>query len=251
MSSFDWKSEVVVVTGASAGIGAALAREVGKRGGTTVVAARRAAALEDVARSTGSPSLAVVADVTRRDQVEALARAAIERFGHVDVWVNNAGRALTRPAIELTDDDVDLMIRDNVKSALYGMQAILPHFRARGRGHLINVSSMLGRVPFASFRAAYSAAKHALCSLTENVRMDLATELPEVKVACVYPGVVYTDFGTNAVGGGPDSRSLPGGQTAEEVATVMADAIASRAGGDVYTRPEALERVLAYYRGLA
>lgn len=249
--SFDWKSQVVVVTGASAGIGAALARAVGAQGGTTVLAARRVPELEEVARSAGGPSLAVATDVTKRDEVQRLARTALEKFGHVDVWVNNAGRGITRPVLELTDDDIDAMIRDNVKSALYGIQAIVPHFRERRRGQLINVSSMLGRIPFASFRSAYCAAKHALCSLTENVRMDLSAELPEVKVACVYPGVVYTDFGKNALNGGVDSRTIPGGQTAEEVAAVIAGAIASRANGDVYSRPEAVERVLGYYRGLA
>src|SRR5271169_6237789 len=133
MSSFDWKSQVVVITGASAGIGAALAREIGRRGGTTVLAARRSPELEEVARSTGAPSLAVVADVTRREDVQRLARTAIERFGHVDVWVNNAGRGISRPVLELTDDDIDAMIRDNVKSSLYGMQTIVPHFRERRR----------------------------------------------------------------------------------------------------------------------
>jgi NADP-dependent 3-hydroxy acid dehydrogenase YdfG len=251
MSSFDWKSQVAVVTGASAGIGAALCREVGRRGGSVVLAARRAPELEAVAKSTGAPSAAVVADVTKRADVDRLAATAIERFGHVDVWVNNAGRGISRSALDLTDDDIDAMVRDNVKSALYGMQAIAPHFKARKRGHIVNVSSMLGRVPFASIRSAYCAAKHALCSLTETVRMDLATEYPEVRVACVYPGVVHTDFGKNALGGGPDSRALPGGQTAEEVATVMANAIEERRNGDVYTRPEAVERVLQYYRGLA
>jgi NADP-dependent 3-hydroxy acid dehydrogenase YdfG len=251
MSSFDWKSQVVVVTGASAGIGAALCREVGRRGGSLVLAARRAPELEQVAKSTGAPSAAVVADVTKRADVDRLAATAIERFGHVDVWVNNAGRGISRSALDLTDDDIDAMVRDNVKSALYGMQAIAPHFKARKRGHIVNVSSMLGRVPFASIRSAYCAAKHALCSLTETVRMDLAAEYPEVRVACIYPGVVHTDFGKNALGGGPDSRAMPGGQTAEEVATVMASAIEERRNGDVYTRPEAIERVLQYYRGLA
>ena len=250
-ASFDWKEQVVVITGASAGIGAALAREVGRRGGSIVIAARRAEKLADVAASTGAPSVVVPADVTRREDVARILAAALGRFGRVDVWVNNAGRGITRSVEELTDEDLDTMIRDNVKSALYGMQTVLPHFRQRRRGHLVNVSSMLARIPFASFRSAYSAAKHALNSLTENVRMDVARDCPDVRVTCVMPGVVTTDFGLNAVGGGADSRSLPGGQTAEQVAAIIADAIERGRGGDVYTGLGALERVVQYLSDLA
>ncbi len=251
MSGFDWKSQVVVVTGASGGIGAALARELGKRGASVVLAARRADKLADVAATCGPNALAVTADVTKRQDVERVASAAGERFGHVDVWVNNAGRGITRHVLELTDDDVDQMIRDNVKSVLYGMQVIVPHFKERRRGHLVNVSSMLGRIPFAPIRSAYSAAKAAMGSLTETMRMDLSNGYPDVRVTCIYPGVVTTDFGLNALGGGPDSRSVPGAQSAEDVATVIADAIEQRRGGDVYTRPEADERVVGHLRSLA
>jgi NADP-dependent 3-hydroxy acid dehydrogenase YdfG len=251
MSTFDWKSQVVVVTGASGGIGASLARELGKRGAQVVLAARRADKLAEVARASGEGHLAVTADVTRREDVARIAAAAVDRFGHVDAWVNNAGRGITRNILDLTDDDVDAMVRDNVKSVLYGMQAIVPHFKARRQGHLVNVSSMLGRIPFAPIRAAYCAAKAAMGSLTETMRNDLAKDFPEVRVTCFYPGVVHTDFGLNALGGGPDSRSFPGAQTPEEIATLLADVLEHRRGGDVYSRPEAAERILGYLRDLA
>src|ERR1700688_3788887 len=179
MSAFDWTNQVVVVTGASAGIGASLARELGQRGAKVVLAARRAAELQEVARSAGEGQLAVTADVTRREDVTRLAAAAVDRFGHVDAWVNNAGRGISRGILELTDDDVDAMVRDNVKSVLYGMQAIAPHFMERKRGHLVNVSSMLGRIPFAPIRSAYCAAKAAMGSLTETMRTELAKDFPE------------------------------------------------------------------------
>jgi NADP-dependent 3-hydroxy acid dehydrogenase YdfG len=249
--TFRWKDQVVVVTGASDGIGAQTAREVAGRGGSIVLAARRAAKLDEVARSTEVPSLVVPADVTRRADVELIVSRALDRFGHVDVWINNAGRGITRTVEQLTDDDVDTMMRDNVKSALYGMQAILPHFKQRGRGHIVNVSSMLARVPFVSFRSAYSAAKHALNSLTENLRSDLAAEFPEIILTCFMPGVVSTDFGLNALHGGADSRSFPGAQSAHDVAARLVDAIQARRSGDVYTRPDAVERVSQYMRGLA
>jgi NADP-dependent 3-hydroxy acid dehydrogenase YdfG len=251
MSSVEWKSQVVVVTGASAGIGASLVHELAKRGASVVLAARRADRLEEVARSIATPHLVVPTDVTRREDVARLAASAIERFGHVDTWVNNAGRGISRDILALTDDDVDTMIRDNVKSALYGMQAIVPHFKERKTGHVANVSSMLGRVPFVGFRSAYSAAKAALDSLTETLRMDLAQDFPDIRVTCVYPGVVTTDFGLNALGGGVDSRGLHGSQTAEEVATIIADALEARRGGDLYTRPEAIDRIVGYFRRLA
>src|SRR5437762_2899154 len=109
---------VVVITGASSGIGAALARVLGARGDAVVLAARRADALERIRAESGEGALAVPADVTRRADVERLRDQAIARFGRVDVWVNNAGRGINRPTMELTDADFDEMMTVNVKSAL-------------------------------------------------------------------------------------------------------------------------------------
>jgi NADP-dependent 3-hydroxy acid dehydrogenase YdfG len=249
--SFSLRDAVVVITGASSGIGACAAREFGRRGASLVLMARRRDKLEEVAASTPAASLIVVADATRREDMVRTASAAIERFGRIDVWVNNVGRGITRSVEQLTDDDVDIMIRDNVKSALYGMQAVAPHFRERRRGHLVNVSSMLARTPFASFRSAYSASKHALNSLTENLRADLARDVPDVRVTSFMPGVVSTDFGLNALGGGVDSRHFPGAQSPEDVAAILADAVESGRSGDVYTRPDAVDRAVRYLQELA
>lgn len=238
---------VVVITGASSGIGAALAVAVGARGGRPVLVARRPPELALVASRSGPEALVVVADVTRRPDHQRVLDAAVARFGHVDVWVNNAGRGISRPVSALTDDDLDAMMLVNVKSALYGMQTVLPHFRARGRGHIVNVSSMLGRVPFAPIRSAYSASKHALNALTANLRMELrAAGMHDVHVSSVHPGVVATDFGLNAMHGGPDSRQLPQAQPVEEVADVIADLI-ERPRADVYTRPGAQQLVASYF----
>jgi NAD(P)-dependent dehydrogenase (short-subunit alcohol dehydrogenase family) len=245
------RDRVVVITGASAGIGAALARELGRRGASLVLTARRRDKLEEVAASLSVPSLVVGADLTRRDDVARVASRAIDRFGKIDVWVNNAGRGITRTVEQLSDDDVDAMVRDNVKTALYGMQAVVPHFRARRSGHLVNVSSMLARTPWATFRSAYTASKCALNALTECLRLDLAREVPEVRVTCVMPGVVATDFGLNALGGGADSRGFPGVQPVEQVAAIIADAIENGRTGDVYTQPDALDRAIRYVRDQA
>src|SRR5262245_13050686 len=194
------REKVVVVTGASSGIGAALAEIVGQRGGRPVLAARREKELAEAARRSGPEALVVVADVTRRSEVQRILDAAKARFGHVDAWVNNAGRGITRAVSELTDEDFDEMMLVNVKSALYGMQAVLPHFRERGRGHIVNVSSTLSRLPIVPRRSAYSAAKHALNSLTANLRMELSG-VPEIHVSSVHPGVVATDLGLSAAHG--------------------------------------------------
>jgi NADP-dependent 3-hydroxy acid dehydrogenase YdfG len=191
----------------------------------------------------------VTADVTSRDDVARVVDESLARFGRIDVWVNNAGLGITRPPSELTDDDIDQMMLVNVKSALYGVQAVLPHFKARGQGHVINVSSQLGRVPIAVFRSAYNGAKHFLNALTANLRDEIAATHPGIQVSLVSPGVVRTEFGVHAVHGGPDSRTLPNAQSAEEVAAVIASVIVSRAP-DVYTRPGARQMMLDYFGAL-
>jgi len=240
------QDRVVVITGASAGIGAALAEIVARRGDLPVLAARNRPALEEVAARCQGRAVVHVADVTRRADLDAVVAATLRARGRIDVWVNNAGRGISRLVSQLTDQDFDEMMTVNVKSVLYGMQAVLPHFRERRRGHIINISSMLGRLPFVPFRSIYSAAKHAVNALTANLRLELADEFPDIVVSAVHPGIVATGFGSNALHGGPDSRRLPGAQSAEEVATVIADTMDSRQA-DVYTRPEARQSVAAYF----
>jgi NADP-dependent 3-hydroxy acid dehydrogenase YdfG len=240
---------VVAITGASAGIGAATAELLAREGASVAVIARRPDALQDVAARCGPSAMVVVADMTVRDDVRRAVASILDRFGHIDVWVNNAGQGITRQPSELTDEDIDDMMRVNVKSALYGMQEILPHFKARGEGHVINVSSMLGRMPFAVFRSAYNGAKHFLNALTANFREELKTTHPGIQVSLVSPGVVYTEFGLRARHGGPDSRGLPQGQTVDAVAAVIASVISSRKP-DVYTRPGARQMVLDYFGAL-
>jgi NADP-dependent 3-hydroxy acid dehydrogenase YdfG len=238
------KDQVIVITGASSGIGAALAEVVTARGARVVLAARRQPELAEVADKLGG--LAVLTDVTRRADIDRLRDQAIAKYGRIDVWVANAGRGISRPVMQLTDADVDEMITTNVKSVLYGMQAVVPHFRERKRGHHITVSSMLARIPFASIRSAYSAAKAAVTSLTTSLRLELAAELPEVHISTVFPGIVATEFGNNALHGGFDSSKLPGAQPVGDVATVIADLI-EHPRAEVYTRPEARETMARYF----
>jgi NADP-dependent 3-hydroxy acid dehydrogenase YdfG len=244
------RDKVIIITGASAGIGAALAEQLGARGASLVLAGRRADALADVASRSGGHALAVVADVTSRDDVQRIVRSALDRFGHIDVLVNNAGQGITRQPSELTDEDVDLMMRVNVKSVLYGMQEVLPHFKKRGAGHVINISSELGRIPYAVHRSAYSAAKHFMNALTAMFRDEVQQTHPNIEFSIVSPGIVKTEFGVRAQHGGPDSRQFAQAQTAGEAAAVIADVIVSRRR-DVYTRPDGHKRVVDYYAGLA
>jgi short-subunit dehydrogenase len=229
----------VVITGASEGIGAVLAQQLGARGDRVVLAARRERELNEVASRSGANAVAVPTDVTRRAQVEHLRDRALEAFGHIDVWVNNAGRGISKLVSELTDEEFDSAMTDNVKSALYGIQAVLPHFIARERGHVINVSSMLSRVPMASIRSAYSAAKAALNSLTANLRMDLAAAHPGIHVSLVIPGLVDTNFRNNARNGTPPIRpggAPPGVQSADEVASAIVRVI-DHPVAEVHTNP--------------
>jgi NADP-dependent 3-hydroxy acid dehydrogenase YdfG len=243
------EGKVVVITGASGGIGAALAELLASRGASIVLVARRADALEEVAARCGERAHPIVADVTNRDEVRGVVDGAIARFGHIDVWVNNVGQGISTPPSQLTDDDIDDVMRVNIKTALYGMQEVLPHFKERNVGHVINISSMLGRIPFAVIRSAYSASKHFLNALTANFRAEVQATHPGIQFSLVSPGVVRTDFGKNALHGGPDSRTMPDSQSAEEVAEVIAGVIESRRA-DVYTRQGAHDRVVSYYDGV-
>jgi short-subunit dehydrogenase len=243
------KGKVVVITGASGGIGAAAAEEIARRGASVVLVARREGALREAAAKCGAAAHAIVADVTRRDEVRRVVDESIAKFGRIDVWVNNVGQGISRVPSELTDDDIDEAMRVNVKSALYGMQEVLPHFKARGDGQVINISSMLGRIPFAIIRSAYNGAKHFLNALTANFRTEVQATHPGIQFTIVSPGVVRTEFGLNARHGGPDSRTLPNSQSAEEVAAVIAGAIESRVA-DAYTPPGAHARVVEYYASI-
>jgi NADP-dependent 3-hydroxy acid dehydrogenase YdfG len=244
---------VVVITGASSGIGAALARRMGRNGFRLVLAARRPDALRAVAADAGGETRTVVVDVTRRADIERLRDDALTAFGGVDVWLNNAGRGINASVLELTDEQFDEMMAVNVKSALYGMQAIVPHFKKRGRGHLINVSSFLSRVPLATYRSAYNAAKAALNALTANLRMDLRREYPAIHVSLVMPGMVTTEFARNALGGTPAvtwTSGAGGGpqvQTADDVAASIETLIASPRE-ELYTQPGQPDTVVRYFQ---
>jgi short-subunit dehydrogenase len=247
-------AKTIVITGASGGIGAALARVVAGDRHNLALVARREKELNQVgtdAQGRGAKVACIVADVARRSDVERVAQETIDRFGRFDVWVNNAGRGITRNVLDLSEADLDEMYAVNVKSAVYGMQVAARHFLERGEGQIINISSFLGRVPIATFRSAYSASKAALNSLTANLRADLSSS-PGIHVTLVMPGVVDTDFSRNVLG---ESRPPTPGragqtQTADEVAHVIAGVIRAPVA-EVYTNPASAGMVKAYYEDVA
>jgi NAD(P)-dependent dehydrogenase (short-subunit alcohol dehydrogenase family) len=244
--------KTIVITGASSGIGAGLAQRLAKDGYQLVLAARRREPLDEVARAAeqaGSPrAIAVETDVTKRADVDRLSERAAQEFGGFDVWINNAGRGITRQVLDLTEEDVDEMMAVNVKSALFGMQAAAKQFIEQGHGHIINVSSFLGRVPMATQRSAYNAAKSALNALTANLRVDLRAWHPNVHVTTVMPGMVATYFGRNALGSPADTPMYSGPfvQTVEQVTDVIASVI-EHPVAEVYTNPASGEMAKKYF----
>ncbi|MGH7620549.1 MAG: SDR family NAD(P)-dependent oxidoreductase [Gemmatimonadaceae bacterium] len=245
------QQKTIVITGASAGIGAELARRFARDHHNVVLAARRAPELEQLAReleALGAPrALPVVADVTERAQVVALAKTAIDAFGGFDVWINNAGRGIDRSVLDLTGDEFDDIMAVNAKSVLYGSQAAAEHFLERGRGHLINVSSFLGRVPLALHRSAYNAAKAAVNVLTANFRVELQKRNPAIHVTLLMPGMVSTDFAKHARNAPSTATSYAGPhvQTTAQVADIVATVI-EHPVAEVYTNPSSADMARRY-----
>ena len=191
---FAYRDAVAVVTGASSGIGAAIARDLASRGTTVVAAARRAEMLEAVVESCrrGAPaSEALVCDIGERDQAEALVRDTLSRHGRIDVLVNNAGIPMRVHATRLTAEQVERVMRINFLGAVWATLAALPSMLERRSGRIVNISSVAGRIPSAR-EAAYTASKHALAGWSEVLASDLhGTGL---QVHLVNPGPIRTEI---------------------------------------------------------
>lgn len=188
--------QVVLITGASTGIGAALAKILAERFKTIrlVLAARDADKLEKVAshcRQLGAEVLIVPTDLAQTDQVEALAQAAIAKFGRVDALVNNAGYGQMGPIELIHHEAAARQFQINVLAPLALIRSLIPLMRDRGGGRIINISSLGGRMAF-PFGGLYSGSKFALEGLSDALRMELAPF--NIKVSVIEPGPVSTDF---------------------------------------------------------
>lgn len=188
--------QVVVITGASSGIGRECAIEMVRRGAVVVAAARNREALESLAASlVSSPGRVhtMVADVTDQEQVERLARTTVERFGRIDTWVNNAAVIEYATFSDSTAEEIRRIMEVNFIGQVHGMKAALEHMRSQGRGTIINMGSVTSRraLPLLS---AYAASKHAIAGITEAARMELEYEGAGIDVTLVMPACINTPF---------------------------------------------------------
>jgi NADP-dependent 3-hydroxy acid dehydrogenase YdfG len=185
-------NKVILITGASSGIGAGIARELGKAGTKLMLGARRTDRLEALAqeiRKDGGEVLTRSLDVTDRNDVAAFAEAAREAFGRVDVIVNNAGVMPLSLMASLKVDEWDRMVDVNIKGVLYGIAAVLPEMTARGSGHIINIAS-IGALAVSPTAAVYCATKFAVRAISDGLRQ----ENDRIRVTCIHPGVVESEL---------------------------------------------------------
>jgi len=188
------RDAVVIITGASAGIGLETALEFARQGAHVVLAARREERLRELAvqcEVLGVRALVAPTDVARTEDVERMVRATVEAFGRVDVLVNNAGFGFSGTVEETTEADMRELMDVNYLGAFNAIRAVLPHMRAQRRGHIVNVSSVVGKMAF-PYHGAYSATKFALVGLTESLRGELAGS--GVTATVVLPGSTRTEF---------------------------------------------------------
>jgi short-subunit dehydrogenase len=243
-------TRVVAITGASAGIGHATALRLARDGAALALCARRADRLEAIAagiRGGGGQAWAFAGDVTRVDDMERLVAGAVERFGRLDVMICNAGFGIAGAIDEITTDQMHQLMMVNFMGSFYAARAALRRFRAQGHGHVIFVSSIVGRrgVPY---MGAYSATKFAQVGVAECMRAELAGT--PIHVTVVYPVSTKTEF-FEVMSAATGSPMGPGGGPRQD-ATVVADAIAraiKRPVPEVY--PHTFSRALVWLNAFA
>jgi NADP-dependent 3-hydroxy acid dehydrogenase YdfG len=194
MMSDNMKGKVVVITGASSGLGEATARLLSAEGAHVVLGARRADRLKSLTNELtgrGGKAIAVTTDVTQRDQVKKLVDTAVQAYGRIDVMINNAGLMPQAPLERLKIDEWDRMIDVNIKGVLYGIAAALPHMQRQKSGHFINVSSVAGHKVGSGF-AVYAATKHAVLALSEGLRQEVKPY--NIRTTVISPGAVATEL---------------------------------------------------------
>ena len=228
------KDKVVLVTGASSGIGEAAARLLAGQGAKVVVGARRVDRLEKLVANitaAGGTARSKAVDVTSRAEVEAFVGFAREAFGRVDVIVNNSGVMPLAPVEALKIDEWERMIDVNIRGVLYGVAAVLPEMKARGSGQIVNVASIAAHLVMPT-AAVYCATKHAVWAFSDGLRQ----ENPDIRVTTISPGVVATELGDDI--SDPATREMLVGLrktalTPDAIARAIAYAISQPADVDV------------------
>lgn len=182
--------KVVAVTGASSGIGEAIARELVHSGCQVMLAARREEQLKSLVQELGDSVAYYKTDVTDVKQMQAMAKATLDRFGKIDVLINNAGVMPVSPLIDLKIDDWNKAIDINIRGVLHGIAAVLPSMLDRGSGHIINIGSVASLHAFPNF-AVYCGTKFAVRAISESLRKET---LGKVRVTIIYPGAVESEL---------------------------------------------------------
>jgi short-subunit dehydrogenase len=218
----DITNSVIIVTGASEGIGRATAKLLASHGARVVLAARNADKLNALATELPS-SLAVPTDMRKPEDIK-LIQQTLEKFGRVDVLVNNAGQGIYGPVESINVDDYANVVELNVYGVLRAMQEVIPIMRKQGSGAIVNVSSAVSRMYIPGL-AAYASTKYALNALSFTARQEL--EQDHIIVSSVLPKMTATDFGKNSIGPRPDwsGRSAPEVDSPEKVAEKIEEII--------------------------
>lgn len=195
------KDQVIVITGASSGIGLVTARMAASKGAKVVVAARNEDALKvlvEELKAKGYPAFSVKADVGKEEDIKKIAKTAIKEFGRFDTWVNNAGVSIYGHAMDVKIEDIKRMFDTNFWGVVYGSRVAVKHFKERGvPGALINVGSLFGDRGTV-IQSTYAAAKFAVHGWTESIRMELEKEEAPVSVTLIHPGRIDTPYTEHA-----------------------------------------------------
>jgi len=191
--------KVAIVTGASSGIGRATALALAKAGAKVAIGARRTDRLEELEKEiseNGGESFSQKLDVTKRSDCDSFVKSVLDKWGSVDILVNNAGLMPLSFIKNLKVDEWDQMIDVNIKGVLYCIAAVISHMKEKKSGHIVNISSVAGRIVFPS-GSVYCATKHAVTAISEGLRQEFSAR-QNIRVTCIEPGVVSTEL-TNTI----------------------------------------------------